>query len=252
MYRLTHYAILCPLGGLLISGLSYVNQGFPFPPQLEKFYIPIGVGIILGGLIASYLNMILRNNEKSQAFFINLIETLAAALDERDTYTNGHSRRVTQLASALGRKVGLNNDDLKTLQLAGILHDIGKIGVTDSVLLKEGKLNEEEYAVIKQHPVQGKRILKNLHDPRMKPIIRAILHHHERYDGAGYPDGLRAEDIPLLSRIIAVVDTYDAMTSTRPYRKEMSKGVALKEIEKNSNTQFDPNIALAFANLMRE
>jgi len=172
------------------------------------------------------------------------IVSLAAAIDARDHYTHGHSSRVTAIALSIGRFLKLAGDILDRIRLASMLHDIGKIGIPDSVLLKPGRLTEKEFEVIKKHPIYAVNILKHL--PRLKEIVPIVYHEHEHYDGTGYVDELKAEAIPIESRIIAVADAYEAMTSNRPYRKAMPKKKAIEEIKRNSGTQFDPLIVKAF------
>jgi HD-GYP domain-containing protein (c-di-GMP phosphodiesterase class II) len=206
------------------------------------------------GTIFGIMRLIIYNkNMQENQSFVNIIETLANALDERDKYTHGHSRRVTNLSLALGDKIGLQSNDFKLLRLGSILHDIGKIGVPDSILLKPGKLTNEEFEIIKNHPGQGGNILLPMkHDHKVWQLIPIVRHHHERYDGKGYPDGLMGKKIPLLARVVAVADSYDAMTSDRPYRKGMTKEKALNEIEKGTDTQYDPHLAMEFVSMMKQ
>ena len=193
------------------------------------------------------------NRKKERSFFLHIVEALAVSLDEKDEYTHGHSRRVTNLSLQLAERVPGKAVDLELLRLSGILHDIGKIGVPDKILGKTGKLTEEEFAIIKRHPADGAKILHPMDaDKRISEISKIIRHHHERYDGKGYPDGLSGSVIPYLSRIITVADSYDAMTSDRPYRKGMSIGSALEKIKNSSGSQFDPILAGLFVDMMEE
>jgi HD-GYP domain-containing protein (c-di-GMP phosphodiesterase class II) len=176
--------------------------------------------------------------------YFETVQALAQAMEASDEYTRGHSDRVTQLAVEIAKRLQIGRDKIDTLKFAGILHDIGKIGVIKEVLHKPGKLSDLEFALIKLHPKLGEDIIKPVAFlDKIRPIIR---HHHERFDGKGYPDGIQGEDIPLMARIIAVADTYDAMTSHRPYRSALSSAVALAEIKKCSGTQFDPAVVKAF------
>jgi len=177
--------------------------------------------------------------------FISTIHALSAAIEARDSFTSGHSTRVSEVAPDIGRAMGLPFEDLEQLEWAGILHDVGKIGVPDAVLLKAGRLTPEERLIIEEHPVIGALIVGPIR--MLGAEIPTIRHHHERYDGKGYPDGLAGEQIPLLSRIMAVADSFDAMTSQRPYRMvPLTVEEAMTEIRKLSGAQFDPTVAAAF------
>jgi len=182
--------------------------------------------------------------------FYNTVETLVRAIQARDRYTSGHSARVSRYALLIGDKLGLTTQDRRELYLAAMLHDIGKIGIPDELLNREGKLTEEQFRQIRNHVIVGASMLKALGE--MNPIIPLILHHHEAWDGSGYPDGLEKEDIPLMSRILAVADSYDAMTSDRPYRKAMSRSEAIDEIKRCSGTSFDPTVVDAFLSVVEE
>jgi putative nucleotidyltransferase with HDIG domain len=172
---------------------------------------------------------------------LQMIQSLALAVETKDPYTIGHSERVAELSEELATKMGLLQSEVERVRIAGILHDIGKIGVSEILLGKKEKLEECEYEVVKLHSMEGQNILKPLYF--LNDILPAIYHHHERFDGKGYPVGLSGKDIPLWARIIQVADTYDAMTSDRPYRAALSDEQAIKEITSNSGTQFDPVIS---------
>lgn len=183
------------------------------------------------------------NEQLLQSYF----STLAAALDARDPYTAGHSERVASYALMIGRAEGLCGDQLDVLNKTALLHDIGKIGVRDSVLLKDGNLTDDEFAQIKLHTVMGENILRQVEPQEaMAAFLPGVRSHHERYDGTGYPDGLRGDEIPLMGRIIAIADAYDAMTSDRPYRKGMPTAKALEILEEGRGTQWDPKFARTF------
>lgn len=191
------------------------------------------------------------SKEKEKSFFLHIVESLAISLDEKDKYTHGHSRRVTNFSLQLAEQITEQEIDFELLRLCGVLHDIGKIGVPDKILGKPDKLSAEEFAVIKKHPGQGAQILRPMtSDGRVAEISKIIKHHHERYDGKGYPDALRGEEIPFLSRIITIADSYDAMTSDRPYRKGMDVDSAIAEIRNNSGSQFDPYLAEKFVEFL--
>ncbi len=180
--------------------------------------------------------------------FIGSLKALTNSIDAKDQYTRGHSERVALIARWIAEQLKetqpISEQEIHHIYLAGLLHDIGKIGVAETVLRKQGRLTEEERAVILAHPKIGASILSEI--PQMRPIIPGVLHHHERYDGQGYPDGLRGQDIPLSARIIALADAFDAMTSRRVYREAMSIRRALIEVEKGSGIQFDPAVVQAF------
>lgn len=174
----------------------------------------------------------------------NTVVTLSNAVDARDTYTAGHSTRVAEISLEIGKVLGLSEERLSDLEYAALFHDIGKIGIPDYILNKNGKLTDDEYDKIKQHPDIGVGILKTI--DFMIEGLSAIRYHHERYDGRGYPMGIKGENIPLGARIIAIADTYDAMTSNRPYRNGLSHKVAVNEILNNKGLQFDDKLVEAF------
>ena len=173
-----------------------------------------------------------------------VVEALASAVDAKDGAVFGHSHRVADLALLMGRAVGLPEERLYQLYVAAHLHDLGKIGIPDVVLHKRGKLTEAEWRQIRAHPEIGARIVGNMRC--FANTARVIRHHHEKYDGSGYPDGLHGEQIPLDSRIIAIADAFDAMTTARPYREALSAEAALQEVERCAETHFDPALAAVF------
>jgi len=176
--------------------------------------------------------------------YVNSITALAYALDAKDHYTSGHSQRVTEIAVAIARELGLPPHEIDKIRLAGLLHALGKIGVREDVLLKPGKLTAEEYQHVKSHPESAEHISRPVVED--DEVLAMIRHHHEHYDGSGYPDGHKGEQIPLGARILAVADAYNAMTSERPYRKAMSPEKALAELERNKGSQFCPKVVDAF------
>ncbi len=176
--------------------------------------------------------------------FLHAITALAYALEAKDRYTNGHSQRVAETCVVIAGELGLKRHIIKKIMLGGLIHDIGKIGVRESVLNKPGGLTDEEYQHIKSHCEIGEHILSPVVED--EEILQIVRHHHERYDGTGYPDGLCGEQIALGARILAVADTYDAMISERPYRKTISAETACLEIECSSGTQLDPEVITAF------
>lgn len=180
----------------------------------------------------------------------DVVIALARTIDAKDKYTNGHSSRVSEYAVKLAEKLGFDDNELKNLEREALLHDIGKIGVPDSILNKPTKLNDYEYMAIREHTIIGKKIVDGLED--MKYVGDVAMYHHERYDGTGYPRGLKGEEIPLHARIVALADAYDAMHSERVYRKALSRDKIIQEIEEGRGTQFDPNLANGFLELIHD
>jgi HD-GYP domain-containing protein (c-di-GMP phosphodiesterase class II) len=181
---------------------------------------------------------------------MGLLHSLISAVDAKDTYTCGHSERVALLSRQLAQDAGLSSHEVERIYMAGLLHDVGKIGVSESVLQKSGRLTPEEYVLMKKHPAVGARILQDI--SQVADIIPGVLHHHERYDGKGYPSGLAGDNISLMGRIICLADCFDAMTSKRTYRKALPLEVALAEIRRCSGTQFDPHLAEIFLRISAE
>ncbi|GAA0180391.1 HD-GYP domain-containing protein [Clostridium sediminicola] len=186
-------------------------------------------------------------NNVDYSVYHDIIECLVGTIEAKDIYTNGHSERVADMAEMLGEKFGFTKSKLERLHMAAHLHDIGKIGIPDYILNKNGKLNEKEWLTIKKHPQIGYDILTR--SSKLLTIAKIVLCHHERWDGNGYPNMIKAKDIPFESRIIAVCDTIDAMTSKRPYREPISWEICREEIEKNKGTQFDPKVVDAIKSL---
>ena len=186
--------------------------------------------------------------DKLEKAYLESIETLRYTVEAKDTYTRGHSDRVSAYSVLLGEKLGLSEKELNDLKIGGLFHDIGKIGVPDSILLKDSKLTDDEYSEIKNHPAIGAHILSNA--TIFSDIIPIVKHHHERFDGFGYPGKLKGEEIPYLARITAVADAFDAMTSKRTYRNSLPLDIVKAEIEKCKGTQFDPECADAFLDIL--
>ncbi|MCK5533591.1 HD-GYP domain-containing protein, partial [bacterium] len=177
--------------------------------------------------------------------FLSTIKSIAEAIDAKDPYTRGHCERIRKYTVLIAEKFGFSEKEKRNIEIAALLHDVGKIGVPEAVLTKEGTLTEKEWKKIKKHPVMGEQILSSI--KQLEEVLPVIRHHQERFDGSGYPDKLEGNDIPLASRIIAVVDSFDAMTSERPYRRNsFSDEMALKEIEIKAGSQFDPQCVQAF------
>ncbi|NTU60317.1 MAG: response regulator, partial [Deltaproteobacteria bacterium] len=221
--------------GVLNAYSSKARRGF-LPREEKALYV-------LGDRAATSLENALLYADMENTFR-QTIQGLALALDTKDSYTHGHSENVTHLCDITAEVMGLDGGFRAMLQQAGVLHDIGKIGIASSILNKPGKLTDEEYEIIKSHPRLGRRILEPI--SFLKGVVPVVYHHHERWDGRGYPDGLGGEEIPLGARIMLVADTYDAMTSDRAYRKGLSHQVAVEELERCCGTQFDPQCVEAF------
>ncbi|HCY61752.1 MAG TPA: phosphohydrolase [Oxalobacteraceae bacterium] len=177
---------------------------------------------------------------------LNQAQALAVALNERDEYTSGHCDRVVSFSLELGKKCELSSAELRSLQLAAALHDVGKIGVPDRVLLKRGRLDANDWEIMKNHSEQGERILMALETQEMQCTARIVRHHHESFDGSGYPDALAGENIPVLSRIVALADSYDAMATTRPYHLPKTHREIIAIMDKESGSKFDPDIFQRF------
>ncbi len=199
-----------------------------------------GIGLLTGAL----------SERQRQAFrrlenlLIGVIRSLVTAIEAKDPYTKGHSVRVMQIAAILGRKMNLSQAELRKLKIAALLHDVGKMALDLSLLHKRSKLLNGEFQLIKKHPEWGTRILGNIDE--LKDVLPGVLHHHEKYNGTGYPGSLSKNQIPLASRIIAIADTFDAMTSDRPYRKALSITEVLKQMKPLSGTDLDPQIVDLF------
>lgn len=187
-----------------------------------------------------YLKRLNATNRDIQAMSVQTITTIARMLDARDSYTEGHSQRVAVYCTSLAKGLGMSEEEIDNVHKVALLHDIGKIGVPDAVLNKPGRLSDEEYAAMKQHTTVGGEIIKDV--KTIPNIYDGVRHHHERYDGRGYPDGLKGEQIPYIARLIAVADAYDAMTSTRVYRKHLMNEKVMSELENGAGTQFDPDV----------
>jgi putative nucleotidyltransferase with HDIG domain len=199
--------------------------------------------------IINKINLELKQSKEDlEKAYLESIQTLRYTVEAKDKYTRGHSDRVSAFSVLIGKHMGLSDADLKTLEIGGLFHDIGKIGVPDSILLKESKLTDDEYSEIKNHPSVGKHILSNA--TIFKEIIPIVYHHHEKFNGTGYPARIAGEEIPLFARIAAVADTFDAMTSKRSYRNALPLEVVKAEIEKYSGTQFDPEVAKVFIDIL--
>ena len=186
-----------------------------------------------------------------ERLLLDTIRAIAATIDAKDGYTHRHSERVALLARRLGAELNLEESELETVELSGLLHDVGKIAVPDAILNKPGKLTADEFEEMKKHPGHGSRILENIQNAAVKAVLPGVKHHHETWDGRGYPDGLRGEDIPMLARLIGIADFYDALTSARSYRAAMSHDEAVELIRRAAGTHFQDSLANLVVRLHR-
>ncbi|MGM9994600.1 MAG: HD domain-containing phosphohydrolase [Candidatus Avigastranaerophilus sp.] len=216
------------------------------PFEIEELKIAVEKGIEKYEMSSN--NKVYYNELRT--LFYKTIRAISNSLDTRDSYTNGHSLRVTLYSMIIARELHLDDEYLEDIEIAGLLHDIGKIVMPKNILCKNGKLTDEEFKIMKSHPDKGEKIVSNI--SKLQSISEWVKSHHEKYDGTGYPLGLKGEEIPLPGRIIAIADTYDAMTSTRSYRKALEHEVAISEIKRCSGTQFDPKLAEMFVSLAPE
>jgi putative nucleotidyltransferase with HDIG domain len=266
LYRLSIYSVV--LAWIVLGVYFYVvttSETSSTAEIIHYFFIPEHHGIklrffiLLVPLVLTAISYLI--NDRANLFMKSiaaerqlrllrddLIIAFANALDAKSSWTQGHSQRVTTYALMIADKLGVNEEDRETLRIAGLLHDVGKIGTYDPILDKPGPLTEEEWHLVKLHPLKGEEILKPIKQlERVLPIIRS---HHERMDGAGYPDGLTGAEIPLLAKILCLADSFDSMTADRPYQPGMSRNEAFEEIRNKTNTQFDPVVVEAFLGVM--
>ncbi len=240
--------------GLLLLGNK--NRGRKFSQGEIDFFIALASDVAMAIRNAQLFRELELELQKKQSLFIHTTIALAAAIDAKDHYTHGHTARVTALSLEIAKKLSANNKNIfddkffDLLHIAALLHDIGKIGISESILNKEGTLNDDEKKKMQEHPVLGTAILQPIKE--LEDAILGVKYHHERYDGSGYPEGLKGKQIPLIASIISAADSFDAMTTDRPYRRRLSKEEAIKEIKLETGKQFDPQIADALVELYRE
>lgn len=235
--------------------ISNIRGTFPSAVAVGTIGIIIAIAFIgygYGAVILFFGPLLLARHSfklymEMRNLYISTIQTLNSAMEAKDPYTHGHASRVEKYSVDLAEAYGLGFESIQNIKNAAILHDIGKIGVNDNILNKATKLSRDEYEQIMKHPSLGAEIISKV--DFLKKVSGSIRHHHERYDGKGYPDGLSGDDIPLEACIIAIADAYDAMTADRPYRKALSKEKALEEIENNAGTQFHPELARKFVEI---
>jgi HD-GYP domain-containing protein (c-di-GMP phosphodiesterase class II) len=222
----------------VIGVLQVINKKYDFFDEEDKEAL-----IALANQVAIAIENADLYQEVKEAFYCTAM-ALAEAIEKRDPYTGGHTKRVMDYSITIGKAMGLSKRELENLELAAILHDVGKIGVKDDILLKRGRLSPEELEEMIRHTKYGAEILNHLR--HLRDVALGVKGHHERFDGKGYPDSLSGEEIPLIARIIAVADSFDAMTSDRPYRKAVDLERAFEELKNNMGTQFDRKVVEAF------
>jgi HD-GYP domain-containing protein (c-di-GMP phosphodiesterase class II) len=198
----------------------------------------------MAGNIEALVRRLKKALRQNQELFLETIRTLAAAIDAKDRYTRGHSERVSSYSMAISKHLGLSQEEVFRVHIAAILHDVGKLGIKDGILNKPGGLSDEEFEVMRKHPAIGAQIMSPIR--MLKDIIPGIRNHHETWDGNGYPDGLEGEQIPMVARIIGIADTFDAMTTTRPYQQAMTLEYVLSKMKAMSGSRFDPMVIDAF------
>lgn len=242
--------LICILGNLGMSILSIIVI-IPisiFAIIMFQKYSYIGILMVSFLLFFVRYTLILYSTSKEQ--FAETISALMNSVEARDKYTNGHSRRVAEISTLIARKLKLSVWEIEKLNVAAMLHDVGKIGISDNILQKPGKLTDEEFAIIKSHPEIGMSIIKDIKNiDYVHPIVR---HHHERYDGKGYPDGKKGEELSLMVYIVQLADAVDAMASDRPYRRGLPQEVIIEEIKKGVGTQFHPKVANIYLDILKE
>jgi HD-GYP domain-containing protein (c-di-GMP phosphodiesterase class II) len=203
----------------------------------------------MSGAIERAIEQLRKAAHENHLLFINSVRMLAAAIDAKDPYTRGHSERVARYSIGIGKNLGLSEQEMRNLRISALLHDVGKIGIDDRILRKPGALSEDEFEVMKGHPSKGAAIMSGV--AQLIDIIPGMKYHHEKWSGGGYPDGLTAEEIPMQARIVAIADTFDAMTTNRPYQKAMEINYVVEKIKAFAGTRFDPRVVDAFANAVK-
>lgn len=232
--------------GITLGAVDFIRK--PFVPEVLTARVKLAISLIrLQNHLEEEVNDRILENERMS---IHIIQSLADAIEAKDLYTNGHSDRVALYSREIARRFGYNDKQIRDIYMMGLLHDVGKIGVPNSIINKPGKLTDEEFSIIKAHPENGYKILNNIKE--MPKLASGARWHHERYDGRGYPDGLKGDEIPQEVRIIAVADAYDAMTSNRSYREPMSQEAVRNEILKGRGSQFDPGFADIMIEMINE
>jgi putative nucleotidyltransferase with HDIG domain len=197
-----------------------------------------------------YIKDLQRSADENRELFIGTVKGLAAAIDGKDPYTRGHSERVSRISVAIAQRLGLPAEECEKIRISALLHDVGKIAIDDNILKKPAALTDDEFLIMKQHPQKGYKIMSQIR--AMKEFLPGMYMHHEMVNGQGYPQGLKGDDIPLMAKIVAVADTFDAMTTDRPYQQAMKFEDAVKRIESFVGTRYDPSVVSAFAQACEE
>ena len=239
--------------GLEAGAVDFIRK--PFVPEVLLIRVRHAIELVrlqrdLSREVAIKTQELMMQHKKQERMILQTIKALSDAVDAKDTYTNGHSARVADYSREIAKRVGLSDEIQKDIYMMGLLHDVGKIGVPNNIINKPTKLTDEEFDIIKTHPIMGEKILKNITE--FPKLLIGARWHHERYDGRGYPDGIAGEAIPMEARIIAVADSYDAMTSKRSYRDDLPQSVVRAEMEKGKGTQFDPEYAKIMISMIDE
>ena len=239
--------------GLEVGAVDFIRK--PFVPEVLLIRVRHAIELIrlqknLSREVAIKTQELMIQQKKQERMVLQTVKALSDAVDAKDTYTNGHSARVADYSREIAKRAGLSEEMQKDIYMMGLLHDVGKIGVPNTIINKPTRLTDEEFDIIKTHPIMGEKILKNITE--FPKLLIGARWHHERYDGKGYPDGIAGEAIPMEARIIAVADSYDAMTSKRSYRDDLPQSVVRAEVEKGEGTQFDPEFAKIMISMIDE
>ena len=205
---------------------------------------------VMSESIETAIEQLKKAAHENHLLFINSIRMLAAAIDAKDPYTRGHSERVARYSIAIGKNLHLPQKEMNNLRISALLHDVGKIGIDDRILRKPGALSDDEFEVMKGHPAKGAAIMSGV--GQLTDCIAGMKYHHEKWSGGGYPEGLEGDAIPMQARIVAIADTFDAMTTNRPYQKAMELGYVVEKIKSFANTRFDPKVVDAFVNAVKK
>ncbi|OLC20152.1 MAG: hypothetical protein AUH33_04470 [Chloroflexi bacterium 13_1_40CM_68_21] len=244
-----------PFGRVWAVSVSNVLTGLvalvPIGWLMAEIAVKVGLWASFLFLMPLYLaRFAFTKYAETRELFFGTVSALSQAIDAKDGFTRGHADRVSRIAGAIARDMGLAERQIEEIELAGLLHDIGKIGVEDRILMKPARLDADEQELMRRHPIYGASILEP--SASLKPLVQLVLHHHENFDGSGYPDGLKGEDIPLGSRIIIIADAYEAMTSDRIYRKAIGHERAMDQLNRYKGVQFDPVIVRALQKLVQK